>query len=165
MTSQLSKLACPASSLLAALNFHDIYNYHWLLGARMANDTNPRPFTSKEEFLDQCEFASQCNWDAPSDFSSPFRWRFILVLQFSFDLWRLELGIFLDFVPSIQFILSSRNFRSDLASAMFRHGHPTESHEQATFNLLFQAAYVRHLLVTKAAPTPQPQSNVHNQSD
>jgi len=116
----------------------------------MANEVDPRLFASMNEFLDQCEFASRCDWDDPSTFSSPPHWPFIFLLQFSFYLWQLELGIYLDLKSSIRYLLSSNKIQSELASAMFRHGHPTKSHQQTTFNLLFQAAYVRHLLVTKA---------------
>ena len=104
-------------------------------------------FQSEEEFLEFCEFASHCDLNRPASFGDDRQWPSVLLLLNHYFVWSLEVEIEFSILASIQKLLRSRAVCSELATALFRHGTPTDSQAETTFRLLFLAALCRHRMI------------------
>ena len=105
---------------------------------------------SREEFVDLFEFASTCNMSNSEPSSERAKCAFIAILLESFTHWQEHTGFDSDVMPSVQFALCIAQLRHELTEVLFKHGQPTKSQIETTFRLLFQVAYVRQQLVTRA---------------
>lgn len=123
-----------------------------------SDHSNAFSTASHEEFLELFEFAGTCDMANSDPKIEPAQFAFITILLQSFKRWQIDTGLTLDVMPSVQYVLGFEQLRRELTEVLFKHGSPTESQIETAFRLLFQLAYIRQQLVTKAdvGPTNSP---------
>ncbi len=114
------------------------------------DDTYDFSQTSREEFLELFEFASKCDATKSAANIKPAEFAFITILVGTLKQWRPHAGFESNVISSVKYALGIHQIRLELTDVLFKHGSPTMSQLETVFRLLFQVAYIRQQLVTKA---------------
>ena len=117
--------------------------------------------TSREEFLELFEFASKCDATKSSANIKPAEFAFITILVATLKQWRPLVGFESNVIASIKYALGIHQIRLELTDVLFKHGSPTTSQLETVFRLLFQVAYIRQQLVTKAEAKAPSLTKIH----
>jgi len=125
------------------------------------DDTYDFSKTSREEFLELFEFASKCDATKSAANIKPAELAFITILVETLKQWRPHAGFEANVIASVKYALGIHQIRLELTEVLFKHGAPTMSHLETVFRLLFQVAYIRQQLVTKAESRAPSLTKIH----
>ena len=106
--------------------------------------------TSRDVFLELFEFASKCDTTKSDANIKPAEFAFITILLATLKQWHPLAGFESNVIASVKYALGIHQIRLELTEVLFKHGSPTKSQLETVFRLLFQVAYIRQQLVTKA---------------
>ena len=117
--------------------------------------------TSRDEFMELFEFASKCDATKSAANIKPAEFEFITILVATLKQWRPLADFESNVIASIKYALGIHQIRLELTDVLFNHGSPTTSQLETVFRLLFQVAYIRQQLVTKAEAKAPSLTKIH----
>jgi predicted ATPase len=117
--------------------------------------------TSRDEFMELFEFASKCNATVAAANIKPAEYAFISILLATLEQWRPDAAFEANVIASVKYALGIHQIRLELTEVLFKHGAPTRSQIETVFRLLFQVAYIRQQLVTKAEAKAPRLTKIH----